>query len=234
MMSAVIGLQGYGESLAWGMMNTIQLSGYSLGFGLCLGLAGTAAKLSGNRVLRTVADAVTTTIRGIPELLFVLAVYLGSSVVINDAAMSLGYTDYIELNPFWAGVAALSIIFGAYATEVFRGAILAVPTGQFEAAYASGMSTAMTLRWVVLPQMWRIALPGIGNLFMVLLKNTALLSVIGVQELMRKTGSAVGFTKQPFLFYLAATLLYLVLTSISMVVLAWLEKRSRRGMHEVA
>ncbi|WP_320172379.1 ABC transporter permease [Maridesulfovibrio sp.] len=229
----MIGLDGYGESLMMGVLNTIQISGYSLGIGLCLGMAGAAAKLSGHKMLRGAADGITSFIRGIPELLFVLAVYLGSSVAINDAALYFGYTEYIELDAFWAGVVALSIIFGAYATEVFRGAIQAVPKGQTEAAYASGLTPFMTFRKVILPQMWRIALPGLGNLFLVLLKNTALLSVIGVQELMRKTGSAVGFTKKPFLFYLAATFLYLILTAISMVVMEWLEKKSQRGIRKV-
>ncbi len=229
----MIDLDGYGESLLLGMLSTIELSGYSLGIGLTLGLAGAAAKISGGKILRTAADVLTTTIRGIPELLFVLAVYLGSSVVINETAAYLGHEDYIELNAFWSGVIALSLIFGAYATEVFRGAIQAVPRGQIEAARAFGMTSFGMFRRIILPQMWRIALPGVGNLFMVLLKNTALLSVIGVQELMRKTDSAVGYTKKPFLFYLAATLLYLILTSISTVGLAWLEKRSGRGIRKV-
>lgn len=229
----LIGLAGYGDSLLLGMLTTLHASAYSLGFGLCLGLVGALAKLSSHKRLRMAADGIATIIRGIPELLFVLAVYLGSSVLINDAARYLGYTDYIELDPFWGGVVALSLIFGAYATEVFRGAIMAVPKGQIEAAHSSGLSSFMTFRHIVLPQMWRIALPGISNLFMVLLKNTALLSVIGVQELMRKSNSAVGFTKNPFLFYLAATCLYLILTATSMVVFAWFEKRSARGIKKV-
>ena len=229
----MIDLDGYGGSLILGMVNTIKLSGYSLGIGLFLGLVGAVSKLSRYKVLRVVADGVTTTIRGIPELLFILAVYLGSSVLINDMARSLGYEDYIEINAFCAGVIALSVVFGAYATEVFRGAIQAVAKGQIEAAHAFGMTSFVTFKRVVLPQMWRIALPGIGNLFMVLLKNTALLSVIGVQELMRYTGSAVGYTKKPFVFYLAATCLYLIMTSISMVGIAWLEKRAGRGAKKV-
>lgn len=229
----MIDLQGYGAFLLAGMRLTVKLSGYSLLIGLCLGLTGAVARLSRHAVLRTAVDGVTTVIRGIPELLFVLAVYLGSSVVINDAARFLGYDDYIEIDALRAGVIALSLIFGAYATEVFRGAIQAVAKGQIEAAVAFGMPPFMVFWRIVLPQMWRIALPGLGNLFLVLMKNTALLSVIGVQDLMRNAGSAAGYTRNPFLFYLAATFLYLVLTSISTVGLDWLENRAGRGMRKV-
>jgi len=226
----VIDLDGYGIALLLGMLNTLKLSVYALAIGLVLGMAGAVSKMSGFRPLRVAADGVTTLVRGIPELLFVLAVYLGSSVVINNAAAWMGYEDYIEIDAFCAGIIALSVVFGAYATEVFRGAIQAVAQGQVEAARAFGMTRPMVFRRVVLPQMWRMALPGIGNLYMVLLKNTALLSVIGVQELMRNTVSAVGFTKKPFLFYLAASFLYLFLTSVNMAGIDWLESRAERGV----
>lgn len=223
-------MNGYGISLVLGMLGTIKLTLCALGIGLVLGLAGAVSKLSGFTLLRMAADGVTTLIRGIPELLFVLGVYLGSSVVINNVSGYLGYEAYIEVNAFWSGVIALALIFGAYGTEVFRGAILSVPDGQIKAAQAFGMTPLIIYKRIILPQMWRIALPGLGNLFMVLLKNTALLSVIGVPELMRNAESAVGYTKKPFLFYLAATCLYLGLTSVSMVVSAWFEKRTWRGI----
>lgn len=223
-------LDGYGVSLLLGAWITVKLTAWSLGIGLVLGLAGAASLLFGFRLLSLFADGVTTLIRGIPELLFVLGVYLGSSVLINDIAARIGYAAYIEVDAFTAGVIALSVVFGAYATEVFRGAIQAVGRGQLEAAAAFGMGGLMRFRRIVLPQMWRIALPGIGNLFMVLLKNTALLSVIGVQELMRNAASAVGVTKKPFTFYLSACVLYLVLTTLSMIGLEWLERRANRGV----
>ncbi len=229
----MIDLQGYGFSLLLGMVSTVKLSACSLIIGLCLGLMGAVASLSRYAMLRVTANAMTTFIRGIPELLFVLAVYLGSSVLINSVAKLLGYSGYIDINAFWAGITALSMVFGAYATEVFRGAILAVPRGQIEAAQAFGFTSLMTYRWVVFPQMWRIALPGLGNLFLVLMKNTALLSVIGVQDLMRNAVSAVGYTRQPFIFYLAATFLYLVLTAISMVGISYMEKRAGIGVKKV-
>nr|WP_321400812.1 ABC transporter permease [uncultured Desulfobacter sp.] len=222
-------LHGYGLSLLLGGWVTVKLTLWSLGIGLVLGLIGAVGMRSSFRAVRIVCDGVTTIIRGIPELLFVLGIYLGSSVLLNDIASRLGYRDYIEIDAFTAGVMTLSVVFGAYATEVFRGAIQAVDKGQIEAAHAFGMGRITTYRRIILPQMWRIALPGIGNLFMVLLKNTALLSVIGVQELMRNAASAVGYTKEPFTFYLAACVIYLVLTSVSMIGLEWLERRANRG-----
>ena len=222
-------LHGYGLSLLLGGWVTVKLTLWSLGIGMMLGLWGAVGMRSSFRVIRGICDGLTTIIRGVPELLFVLGIYLGSSVLLNDIASGLGYQDYIEIDAFTAGVIALSMVFGAYATEVFRGAIQAVDKGQIEAAQAFGMGWVTTYRRIILPQMWRIALPGIGNLFMVLLKNTALLSVIGVQELMRNTASAVGYTKEPFTFYLAACVIYLILTSLSMIGLEWLERRANRG-----
>ncbi len=222
-------LYGYGFSLILGAVVTVKLTLLALIIGLILGLGGALGVLSQYRTLRVVVESITTVIRGIPELLFVLGIYLGSSVVLNDIAARLGYDGYIDIDSFNAGVIALSLVFGAYGTEVFRGAIQAIDDGQLEAASAYGMGRFTRFRRIVLPQMWRIAMPGLGNLFMVLLKNTALLSVIGVQDLMRNATSAVGFTKEPFPFYLATCVIYLVLTSISMIGLEWLERRANRG-----
>jgi len=217
----------------FGAANTVKITGFSLVVGLCLGLIGAVAELSSNSLLRAVAETTTTLIRGIPELLVVLGLFLGSSVLVNEAAQFFGYDGYIDIDAYWAGVIALSIVFGAYATEVFRGAIQAVPLEQIMAAQAFGFTAMMTYRRIVLPQMWRIALPGLGNLFLVLLKNTALLSVIGVQDLMRNAVSAVGYTRKPFVFYLAATFVYLFLTAISMVCLRYLEKWASLGVKKV-
>lgn len=166
-----------------------------------------------------------------PELLLVLTIYFGSSAVLMAIASIFGYDEYIELSPFIAGVIALSIAFGAYATEVFRGAIQEIPKGQREAAMALGMTRFQTFRRITLPQVWRIALPGLGNLFLVLLKDTALVSVIGLNELMRQTSVAVGNTKEPFTFYFAAAMVYLFMTSISMAGLYFLERYANRGYH---
>ncbi|KAA5605694.1 ABC transporter permease subunit [Roseospira marina] len=209
---------------------TIRLALTALAIGLVLGLAGAAAMAAPVAPLRWLARAYTTIIRGIPELLVVLLIYFGSSVLLMRLARPLGYTGYIELSPFVAGAVALALTFGGYASEVFRGAFQAVPVGQAEAAQALGMGRIAIFFRIVLPQAWRIALPGLGNLFLVLMKDTALVSVIGLEEIMRKAQFATGATKEPFTFYLAAAVLYLGLTIVSMSLLAWMERRANRGM----
>lgn len=226
----MVDLHGFGPVLLQGALITLQLAVSSLCLGLVLGLMGAAAKLSGSRVLRALGDLYSTLVRGLPELLVVLMVYFGSSTVLMGIASQFGYDEYIELSPFVAGTVALGFTFGAYATEVFRGAILAIPPGQAEAARALGMGRSRTFRRIVLPQVWRIALPGLGNLFMVLTKDTALVSVIGLEELMRMTAFAVGRTKEPFTFYLAAALVYLTITAVTTLIVQHLERRSARGL----
>ncbi len=222
-------LHGFGPVLLEGTLMTVRLAVASCAVGIVLGLLGAAAKLSGSPVLRALGGAYSTVLRGIPELLVVLMIYFGASTVLMAAARPFGYAGYIELSPFVAGVTALGLTFGAYATEVFRGALQAIPPGQSEAARALGMGRVLAFRRVTLPQVWRLALPGLGNLFMVLLKDTALISVIGLEELMRMTAFAVGRTKEPFTFYLAAALIYLVLTALTTLALSAMERRAARG-----
>jgi len=228
----MVDLYGFGGTLAAGAGVTIKLALASLIFGLCLGLIGAGAKLSRFFLLRTAADIGTTVIRGVPELVLVLAVYFGGAVVINGLAAKIGYSGYIEINAFGAGVLAIGAAFGAYATEVFRGAILAIPKGQVEAARVLGMPAFLLFRRIVLPQVWRYALPGLGNLFLILQKNTALVSVTGLSELMRNTTVAVGYTRKPFTFYLVAALIYLGFTTITMVGNQFLERWASRGVKE--
>jgi len=217
-------LQGYGHLLWSGAWITIQLAVVSLFFGLIIGLMGAAAKLSSYRFLRWLATAYTTLVRGIPELLLVLTLYLGGSMLLMSIASNFGYDEYIEVGSFAAGVAALSIAFGAYSTEVFRAAMMAIPKGQWEAAYALGMPPTKTFYRVILPQMWKLALPGLGNLFQVLLKDTALVSVVGLNDLMRQAYVASGSTKEPFTFYLVAALIYLGMSAIATLIAAFLER----------
>ncbi|WP_082342686.1 MULTISPECIES: ABC transporter permease [unclassified Shinella] len=183
------------------------------------------AKLGRSQTLRRLADVYTTIIRGVPELLIILILYFGGTV-----AMTAVFGRYVEVDAFAAGVFALTIVFGAYATEVFRAAIRAVPTGQIEAAHALGLSKMHTWRLVIFPQMWRYALPGIGNLWLTLLKDTALISVVGLEDLMRKTGVAAGATHDPLTFYTVAAGLYLSFTSVSLAGLTLLERRANRGV----
>ncbi len=230
----MIDLHGFGDQLLLGAWMTLQLAFGALCGGLVLGLAGAMAKLSEVRVARAAASTYTTVVRGLPELLVVLIIYFGSSALLTTAAGWLGHDEFIELSPYAAGVLALSLTFGAYATEIFRGAIQAIPKGQVEAARAYGMSRTLTFRRIILPQVWRIALPGLGNLFLVLLKDTSLISVIGLDELMRKSTIAVGFTREPFTFYLAAAALYLLMTIVTMVALHYAERAASKGVPRIA
>lgn len=227
-------LQGFGALLLTGTLVTLQLAVSSLAVGLVLGLLGALAKLSPVRPLRWLGNGYSTLVRGLPEFLVVLTFYFGASAVLMSIAAKFGYTQYIDVSAFAAGTAALGFIFGAYASELFRGSILALHPGQREAALALGMTRGQTFRRVVLPQVWRIALPGLGNLFMILMKDTALVSVVGLEELMRVTAFAVGRTKEPFTFYLAAALIYLVLTAVATYGLKRLEARTNVGVRELA
>jgi len=220
-------LQGFGHLLLSGAWMTIQLALASLVIGLIIGLIGASAKLSHNRIARGLATTYTTVVRGVPELLLVLTLYFGGSQILMWIASYFGYDEYIEVGPFAAGVAALAIAFGAYATEVFRMAMLEIPKGQWESAQAIGMTRIQTFFRIIMPQLWRYSLPGLGNLFQVLLKDTALVSVVGLNELMRQAAVGAANTKQPFDFYLAAAVLYLGLTLIATFVTTYLERLSK-------
>ena len=226
----MLDLQGFGPMLLLGAWMTVQVALTAAFFGVLLGLGVALMKLSSSRIARLLGDIYTTVLRGVPILVVILLFYFGAISGVNAIARSLGHTQFIDLSAFVAGTAALSLAFGAYATEVFRGAFQAIPKGQIEAARAVGMSRFTAFRRVALPQVWRLALPGLGNIFLVILKETALVSVIGLEELMRKTEYAVGFTRQPFTFFLFAALMYLAMTIVAMVVLQQLEKRANRGI----
>lgn len=222
-------LHGFGPQLLAGTLLTLRLAFSAVSVGLVLGLLGAVAKSSKLAYLRFVGESYTTIVRGVPELLVVLIVYFGSARVLTGLANMLGFDTYIELDPFAAGTVALGLTFGAYATEVFRGALLTIPKGQIEAAQSLGLGRWRTFWRVILPQLWRVALPGLGNLFMVLLKDTSLISVVGLDELMRKAQIGVGFSKEPFTFYGVAAIIYLGLTVITGGGLAALEHRANRG-----
>ena len=226
----MINLYGFENTFIIGTWLTIKVTLVALLIGLVLGLLGAGAKLSRFSVLHYCADAYTTIIRGVPELILILAVYFGSSALINNIAGSLGYDGYIDLNAFVAGVIALGFSFGAYATDVFRGAILAIPKGQIEAGRSFGMRRTLVFRRIMLPHVWRVALPALGNLFLILQKDSALVSVIGLHEIMRSATIAVGYTKKPFTFYLLAAVIYLCLTIVTATGIQYMEKRFSRGV----
>jgi polar amino acid transport system permease protein len=221
-------LHGFGPALAAGTLVTIQLALSALALGLVLGLLGALAKTSSHKPLQWLGGTYSTLVRGVPELLWVLLIYFGTVQGLAALGEFLGVGS-LELNPFAAGTIALGLCFGAYATEVFRGAILAIPKGHREAGMALGLSKGRILWKLILPQMWRIALPGLGNLFMILMKDTALVSVIGLEEIMRRSQIAVTSSKQAFTFYMVAAFIYLGLTVIAMIGMHFLEKRASRG-----
>ncbi|MBT8765757.1 ABC transporter permease [Pseudomonas boanensis] len=226
-------LYGFGPALAAGTLMTIKLALSALSVGLVLGLLGALAKTSPVKPLQWLGGTYSTLVRGVPELLWVLLIYFGTVNLMNSLGEWLGMPG-LELNAFAAGTIALGLCFGAYATEVFRGAILAIPKGHREAGMALGLSKSRILWRLILPQMWRIALPGLGNLFMILMKDTALVSVIGLEEIMRRSQIAVTASKQPFTFYMVAAFIYLGLTILAMIGLYWLEKRAGRGFKRSA
>jgi len=223
-----IDLYGFGPALAAGALMTVKLALCALCLGLVLGLLGALAKTSPYKPLQWLGGAYSTLVRGIPELLWVLLMYYGTVTLMSALGEAFGNPE-LALNPFAAGVIALGLCFGAYATEVFRGAILAIPKGHREAGVALGMSKVRIFTRLIMPQMWRIALPGLGNLFMILMKDTALVSVISLEEIMRQAQNAVLFSKLPFTFYLVAAFMYLGLTVLAMTGMHFLEKRAARG-----
>ncbi len=219
-------LQGFGPQIISGATTTLKVAFTSLVFGIVVGMCGAMAKRSQIDSIRWAANIYTTVIRGVPELLLILILYFGGTV-----GLTALFGRYVEIDAFAAGVFALTIVFGAYATEVLRAAIQAVPFGQIEAAHALGFSRFYVWRLVIIPQMWRHALPGLGNLWLTLLKDTALISVVGLEDLMRKASVAAGSTHDPLKFYSAAACLYVLFTSVSLVGLAGLERRADRGIH---
>ena len=221
---------GFGDELVTGALVTVEIAVYSLAIGLALGLAAAGAKLSRSRVLRGIAESYSLLIRGIPELLIILLVYYSGGAAIEALLMLFGHDGGFDFNKRLAGSLALGLIFGAFASEVFRGAFIAVPKGQIEAAVAVGMTHRQVFLRVRFPQMLRFALPGLGNLWMVLLKDTSLVSVIALDELMRETSVAAEATQRPFVFYLAATVIYLLLTVVSDIFRARLERHAERGV----
>lgn len=228
----MLNLHGYGPTIIEGTILSLEVSIASLFIAMFLGIFGALAKLSDSRTLKIVAQIYTTVIRGIPDLVLMLLVFFGGQVFINQLGPLFGYEEYIDINPFIAGVSTIGFIFGAYMTETFRGAILAVHRGQIEAGSAYGMSRLLIFRRITLPQMVRHALPGFGNNWLVLIKTTALVSIIGLDDMVRKAGLAAGATRKPFTFYLAVAINYLIITSVSIYILKYLERRYSVGVRE--
>ena len=211
-------------------MNSLLIAVGSFGIGIAVGIAGAFGKLYGGPVLRDLLELYTTVVRGVPELVLILLLYFAGTDLINRLLEVLGY-QRIDINGLAAGICVLGIVQGAYSIEVIRGAILAIPQGQIEAARAYGMPPWLMLRRVTLPAMLPFAIPGLANLWLIATKDTALLAIVGFNELTQETRTAASTTKAYFTFFLAAGALYLAITLFSNVIIARIEKWARRGMY---
>ena len=225
----MLDLKGYGASILDGTTINVACGLLALAVSVVIGIVMALAKLSRSGPLRGIATVYTTLIRGVPDLVMMLLVFYGGQTFVNQVMTWLGSDEYVDINPFVAGVISIGFIYGAYMTETFRGAMLAVPPGQMEAGYAFGMSRFHAFRRIMFPQMVRHALPSFGNNWLVLLKTTALLSVVGLEDMVRRARLAAGATHEPFTFYLTVALIYLALTTISVWALRAAEKRYSVG-----
>jgi len=211
-----------------GLLRTMEISVGAYALGLAIGIVGAFGKLYGGEVVRDIFAIYTTVIRAVPELVEILILYYAVPNVINQVLVSMHH-DRIALPQLLVGIIVLGFVVGAYMTEVLRGAILAVPAGQIEAARAYGMPPAMVARRVTIPQMLMNALPGMSNLWLNTNKDTALLAVIGFSELTLTTTQAAGATKHYFIFFIAAGILYMMISTFSGRFFAFFERRARRG-----
>ena len=220
---------GWGGNLLRGLANSIIIAVGAFGFGLAIGIGGAYGKLYGGPVVRDLLAVYTTVVRAVPELVLILLLYYAGTDLINQALTAIGY-QRIDISGLAAGIAVLGFVQGAYSTEVIRGAILAIPQGQIEAARAYGMSPGLLLRRITLPAMLPFAIPGLANLWLIATKDTALLAVVGFYELALATRQAAGVTKAYFTFFFAAGVLYLLLSLFSNLIIGRVEAWSRRGM----
>ena len=223
------GDNGWGDELFIATLMTVAVSISAMLIGFFFALIFTPLKLSKYKILNLIGNFYTTVIRGVPELLVIYLFFFGGSGAIMYVASIFGYFEYIEINAFITGSFAIGIISGAYSTEVFRGAIQSIDKGQFEASKVLGFNKYIHFFKVIMPQMLRLALPNLSNVWQITLKDTSLISVTGLVEIMRQSYIAAGSTRDPLLFYSFAAVLYLLLTFISMKFLNRLEKNYSRG-----
>ncbi len=225
------GDSGWGDEVISGLWITVSLALATLPLGLLMGFLIALAKNTKEASLVTAANIYTTVFRGLPELLTLLIIYYGVPILITSVQSLFVENPVFEINNFVAGMIALGTVFSAYSSEVFMSAFRGIKKGQYEAGDALGLSWGSTMRLIIVPQLLRLALPGLSNLWLILLKETALVSVIGLPDLLRQTNIAVRVSKEPFLFFGIACLLYLILAIVSSYGLEWLEKRFARGQN---
>lgn len=228
------GPDGWGRDMLAAAGMTIGVSIVGFVAGVLFGCCGAAAKLSRFGSLRWTAEVYTTVFRGVPDLLVIYLFYFGSSSLITSVASMFGAQGFVGAPAFLTGALAIGVVSGAYQTQVFIGAVEALPRGEIEAARAYGMSSFLLFRRVVLPQAIRFAIPGVANVWQLVLKESALISVVGLIELMRQAQIGAGSTRQPFSFFLTAAALYLLITFVSGIGFHALEKRAMRGVRRPA
>ncbi len=220
---------GWGDELFYATLMTIAVSITAMLIGFLFALIFTPLKLSQNKLLNFIANSYTTIIRGVPELLVIYLFFFGGTGAVMFVASIFGYNEYIEINAFITGAFAIGIISGAYSTEVFRGAIQSIDKGQFEAANVLGLNKFGKFFKIILPQTLRLAIPNLSNVWQITLKDTSLISVTGLVEIMRQSYVAAGSTRDPLFFYSFAAVLYLLLTFVSMKLINRLEVKYSRG-----
>ena len=223
------GKTGWGDELFIATLMTVAVSLTAMIIGFLFALIFTPLKLSKNKFLNLIGNFYTTVIRGVPELLVIYLFFFGGSGAIMFVASMFGYNEYIEINAFLTGSFAIGIISGAYSTEVFRGAIQSIDKGQFEASKVLGLKKPVHFFKVIMPQMLRLAIPNLSNVWQITLKDTSLISVTGLVEIMRQSYIAAGSTRDPLFFYSSAALLYLLLTFLSLKLINKLEVKYSRG-----
>lgn len=221
---------GWGMALLGAAAITLLLSVLGFALGAVFGALGASGALSSRRLPRALASTYGTVFRGVPDLLTIYLFYYGGSIALTAIARSFGSDGFIGLPSLATGVIAIGIISGAYQAEVYRGAYLAVERGQFDAARALALSRMQMLRLVIVPQLMRHAIPGLSNVWQLVLKDSALISVIGLVELMRQAQIGAGSTREPFLFYLAAAGLYFVIAGVTGQAFRIAETRTARGI----
>lgn len=222
------GPEGWGDEIMSGVMVTVSLALATLPLGLAAGFLIALAKQSEEKSLRLAANIYTTIFRGLPELLTLFLVFYGVSLGVQRAVQFFSPGTVVEINAFVAGMVALGVVFSSFASEVLLSAFRAIPRGQYEGGYAIGLSNWQTMRLIILPQLVRIALPGLSNLWLILLKDTALVSVIGLSDIIRQAGIAARVTKEAFLFFGVACLIYLVLAILSSVAFGYIDRWAGR------
>ncbi len=223
------GKTGWGDELFYATLMTLAVSITAMIIGFFFALIFTPLKLSKNKFLNLIANSYTTVIRGVPELLVIYLLFFGGTGAVMYVASIFGYNEYIEINAFITGAFSIGIISGAYSTEVFRGAIQSIDKGQFEAANVLGLNKFGKFFKIILPQTLRLAIPNLSNVWQITLKDTSLISVTGLVEIMRQSYIAAGSTRDPLFFYSFAAVLYLLLTFLSMKLINKLEIRYSRG-----